>query len=142
MIWKNKPDIILLNDLSKKTAVEHLGISFTDIGDDYLEATMPVDHRTIQPAGILHGGASVLLAETLGSVASSLCVDNFSTQLPVGIEINANHIKSAKSGLVTGRAYPVKIGRTIHIWNIEIKDETGDLVCISRLTTTIIKRRQ
>ncbi len=141
MIWKNKPTIDLLNDLSKQTAVEHLGISFTDVGDDYLEATMPVDHRTIQPAGILHGGASVVLAETLGSVASSLCVDDFTKELPVGIEINANHVKSATSGLVTGRAYPIKIGNRLHIWNIEIKDKSNDLICVSRLTTTIIQRR-
>lgn len=141
MIWKNKPEVAILNEISLQTAVEHLGINFTVLGDDYLEATMPVDHRTIQPAGILHGGASVVLAETLGSLASSLCIEDLGTYVPVGIEINANHIKSARSGWVTGRATPIKVGKSLHVWHIEIKDESGDLVCVSRLTTMILERK-
>jgi len=141
MIWKNKPEVAILNEISLQTAVDHLGIKFTYLGDDFLEATMPVDHRTIQPAGILHGGASVVLAETLGSVASSLCISDLGTHVPVGIEINANHIKSVRSGLVTGRVTPIKIGKSLHVWHIDIKDELGALVCVSRLTTMILDRK-
>ena len=141
MIWKHEPTIDVLNNLSKSTAVEHCGITFTEIGPDYLIASMPVDHRTIQPAGILHGGASVLLAETLGSVASSLCIEDLGSQLPVGIEINANHLKSVRHGLVFGRATPKRIGKTLQVWQIEIVDEKGDLVCTSRLTTMVTNRK-
>lgn len=141
MIWKNKPDISILNDISKATAVEYLGIQFSDIGDDYLAATMPVDHRTIQPAGILHGGASVLLAETLGSVASSLCIEDLGKKVPVGIEINASHLKSVTGGVVNGKATAIRTGQKIHVWNIDISDESGDLICTSRLTTMIIDRK-
>jgi len=141
MIWKNKPEVSVLNAISQETAVEHLGISFTAIGEDYLEATMPVDKRTIQPAGILHGGASALLAETLGSVASSLCIPDLGTYVPVGVELNASHVKSARSGIVTGRATPIRVGRSMHVWNIEIKDAIGDLLCVCRLTTMVIERK-
>lgn len=140
MIWKNKPDVSVLNDISRATSVEHLGIKFSEIGDDYLLASMPVDHRTIQPAGILHGGASVLLAETLGSVASSLIIEDLGKKVPVGIEINASHLKSVTGGVVIGKVTAIRIGRKVHVWNIDITDESGDIICTSRLTTMIIDR--
>jgi len=124
--------------MGKNTMVEHLGIVFTDIREDSLTATMPVDHRTLQPYGLLHGGASVALAETLGSVAAHLSVDS-SRYLTVGLEINANHIKSARSGIVTGTARPIHIGRSTHVWSIDIVNEAGQLVCTtgnSRLATS------
>jgi 1,4-dihydroxy-2-naphthoyl-CoA hydrolase len=117
----------------------HLGMSFSVLGSDFLEATMPVDHRTRQPYGLLHGGASVALAETLGSVGSALVVDH-SKWMCVGLEINANHLRSVQKGLVTGRATPVHLGRSTHVWDIRISDERGKLVCISRLTVAIIHR--
>jgi 1,4-dihydroxy-2-naphthoyl-CoA hydrolase len=141
MIWKNKFDTNGINNISKNTMVQHLGIEFTEIGEDYMLATMPVDHRTVQPVRLLHGGASVALAETLGSVASYACIDteNFNV---VGIEINANHLKAVLEGTshVIGKVKPVKIGRNIHVWNIEIADESGNLVCVSRLTTMVIPK--
>ena len=140
MKFRVKPTPEEFRQRSKGTLGETLGIEFTGIGDDWLEARMPVDHRTIQPAGLLHGGASVALAETLGSIASLLCIDA-EKQLPVGLEINANHIKSARSGWVTGRATPLHIGRTTHVWEIKIHNENKDLVCISRLTVAIIDRK-
>lgn len=121
--------------------VDHLGIEFMEIGDNYLTARMPVDHRTIQPMGLLHGGASVVLAESLGSVASSIIVDRNKSYC-VGLEINANHIKSAKSGFVTGKATPIHIGRKTHVWDIKITNENDDLVCISRLTVAILDIRK
>jgi 1,4-dihydroxy-2-naphthoyl-CoA hydrolase len=139
MIWKHEVNIELLNQLSEATAVSHLGISFSKIGDDYLEASMPVDHRTIQPAGLLHGGASALLAETLGSVASSLLIEDYGKQAPVGIEINASHLKSVSKGVVIGRVKPVRIGKNIHVWQIDIRDEADQLICSSRLTVMLIK---
>jgi 1,4-dihydroxy-2-naphthoyl-CoA hydrolase len=137
-IWKTLPDLTRINQMSENTAAQSLGILFTEIGDDFMRATMPVDHRTIQPAGLLHGGASVLLAETLGSVASVFCRDD-ETTLPVGIEINANHIKSARDGFVTGTVRPVHIGRTMHVWEIKITNKAEQLCCISRLTVSLIK---
>ncbi len=139
-IWKHKIDLATLNKWSVNTMVEHIGIEFTDSGDDFLVAKMPVDHRTHQPYGLLHGGASVALAETMGSVASALVIDA-NSQAAVGIEINANHIKSIKSGWVIGTVKPIKIGHTLHVWNIEIRDESGSLLCVSRLTCAIIKKR-
>lgn len=138
MIWKQKPNLEALNSTGTKTLVHNLGIEFTEIGEDYLKATMPVDERTRQPMGLLHGGASVSLAETLGSVAS-VCVvgDPFKTPI-VGVEINANHLNSARSGHVIGTVKPIKIGRRTHIWNIEINDPSGKLICISRLTTMVL----
>ncbi len=140
MIWKAKPDIEMLQKLSADTMVEHIGIEFTEAGDDYLIAKMPVDHRTVQPMRLLHGGANVTLAETLGSVASTLCLENFGKQAVVGLEINANHLKAVKSGFVFGKVYPVRIGRTIHVWQIDISDENGQLTCVSRLTVAVIDR--
>jgi 1,4-dihydroxy-2-naphthoyl-CoA hydrolase len=140
MIWKHKISIDFFNDFSKNTLVENLGIEFIEAGDDFLKATMPVDNRTKQPLGLLHGGASVALAETLGSVASTACVDDPTKQQVVGVEINANHMKAVKTGLVTGTVKPIKIGKRIHVWNIDINDEEGNICCISRLTTMIISR--
>ncbi len=126
--------------MGKNTMVEHLGIVFTDIQKDSLTATMPVDKRTLQPYGLLHGGASVALAETLGSVAAHLSVDS-DRYLTVGLEINANHIKSARSGIVTGTARPIHIGRSTHVWSIDIVNEAGQLVCTSRITMAIIAKK-
>lgn len=142
MLWKqNQRDPAILQEISQNTLVDTLGIEFTEVGDDFLTARMPVDHRTVQPMRILHGGASVALAETLGSVASVLCLDDPATHAPVGVEINANHLNQASSGFVYGTARALKIGRRMHIWNIEIKDEAGKLICVSRLTIAIIERR-
>lgn len=120
--------------------VNHLGIEFTAIGEDYLEASMPVDHRTKQPMGLLHGGANVALAETLGSLAASLTLDQ-SKQACVGLEINANHIKAVKQGKVKGVAKPVHIGKTTQIWEIKIYNEAGQLCCISRITLAILEKK-
>ena len=138
-IWKTQPNIEKINEVSQNTASQSLGIVFTEFGPDFLKATMPVDHRTVQPAGLLHGGASVLLAETLGSVASLFCREDDSA-LPVGVEINANHLKPARSGFVTGTVTPISIGRTIHVWEIKIVNEKGQLCCVSRLTVTLVKK--
>lgn len=121
------------------TLGEHLGMTFTTIGDDFLEATMPVDHRTHQPYGLLHGGASVALAETIGSVASALVIDH-SKFMSLGVEINANHVRSVRTGIVTARCTPLHIGGTLHVWQIIIRDGSDQTVCISRLTV-MIKRR-
>ncbi len=137
--FKLKPSLAQINEQRKNTLIDHLGIQFEEIGDDYIIATMPVDHRTHQPIGILHGGASVVLAETLGSFASSLLLDS-PNSYPVGVEINANHLKSVSKGQVTGKVTPIRIGKSIHVWNIEIKNEQGELTCISRLTVMIVNR--
>ncbi|MCC6287348.1 MAG: hotdog fold thioesterase [Chitinophagaceae bacterium] len=140
-IWfKEKFLLKELQETSKGTMAEYLDISFSEIGDNYIKATMPVDHRTKQPYGLLHGGASVVLAETLGSVASSLVID-MEKSLCVGLEINANHIRAVKTGLVTGTATPIHLGSSTHVWEIKIHDEKGKLVCISRLTVAILKRK-
>ncbi|MDH5833364.1 hotdog fold thioesterase [Luteimonas kalidii] len=127
-----------LNALSRNTAMEPLGIAFTEIGPDYLRATMPVDARTHQPDGLLHGGASVLLAETLGSSAGGLCAPE--GHGVVGIEINANHLRGVRSGLVTGTARPLHVGRSTQVWEIRIEDAAGRLVCVSRLTLAVVPR--
>ncbi|MGE5356343.1 MAG: hotdog fold thioesterase [Deltaproteobacteria bacterium] len=139
MIWKNKFDVDSINNISENTMVQHLGIKFTEIGDDFMLASMPVDHRTVQPMRLLHGGASVVLAETLGSVASFACIDPDLSNV-VGIEVNANHLRAVREGTttVTGKVTPVKIGRNIHVWNIEITDENGNAVCVARLTTMVV----
>lgn len=141
MIWKVKPSIEALEQIGKNTLSDHVGIEWVEIGDDYLVAKMPVDHRTVQPHRVLHGGASVVLAETIGSVASHLAIGIGGTKQVVGIEINANHLSSAREGtFVFGTVKPIRIGRTIQVWNIEIKDESDKLVCVSRLTCAIIER--
>jgi 1,4-dihydroxy-2-naphthoyl-CoA hydrolase len=128
-----------LNPLSKNTMGEHLGMEITEVGEDYLRGRMPVDHRTRQPYGLLHGGASVALAETLGSVASAFVVDRSKYDC-VGLEINANHLRGIREGFVIGTARPVHLGKTTHVWDIRIHDEREKLVCISRLTVAIIKK--
>ena len=130
-----------LNNMGDGCMVEHLGIRFTEIGDDFLLATMPVDHRTKQPLGLLHGGASVALAETIGSVGATLCLD-LNRQYAVGLEINTNHIKSAKDGVVTGKALPIHIGKGTHVWSIEIRNDKEELVAISRITMAILDRKR
>ncbi|MEG3183777.1 hotdog fold thioesterase [Lysobacter erysipheiresistens] len=119
--------------------MEPLGIVFTEIGPDFVRGTMPVDERTRQPYGLLHGGASVLLAETLGSSAGNLCVPD--GKVCVGIEINANHVRAARDGVVTGTARPVHVGGRTQVWEIRIEDAAGELVCISRLTLAVISAR-
>lgn len=120
--------------------VVHLGIEFTRIGDDFIEAKMPVDTRTQQPMGLLHGGASVTLAETLGSMAAACCIDR-GIQYVVGLDINANHIKSAKSGYVFGTTRPIHIGKRTHVWEIKIVNEQQELICVSRITMAVIDKR-
>lgn len=138
MIWKVKPSIETLNQISKNTMLDHLGILFIEIGDDYLMASMPVDKRTVQPFRLLHGGASVSLAESIGSVASQVVVNNMETRV-VGLEVNANHLRSAKEGqTVFATAKPVKLGKRIHVWNIEIIDDQENLICVSRLTVAVL----
>ena len=137
-IWKQQPTIEQLNLRGRNTMVEHLDIQFTEIGPDYLSASMPVDHRTNQPIGILHGGASVVLAETLGSVAGVLCVD-IRKQYCVGIEVNANHLRSVRSGRVIGTASPIHLGRKTQVWQINIEDESGRKVTSSRLTLAVLE---
>ncbi|MEM9837452.1 MAG: hotdog fold thioesterase [Bacteroidota bacterium] len=140
-LWKNPFNLEVINQTGHRTLVDHLGIEFVDFGDDFLKATMPVDVRTVQPMRILHGGASVALAETMGSVASILCID-MSTQAIVGVEINANHLRSVPEGkTVTGIVKPIKIGRKLHIWQIDIYDEQDRLTCTSRLTAMVIEQR-
>ncbi|XVJ65913.1 MAG: hotdog fold thioesterase [Lacibacter sp.] len=118
---------------------QHIGISFSEVGPDFLKATMPVDHRTQQPYGLLHGGASCVLAETLGSVASAMVIDP-EKFICVGLEINANHVRSARSGFVTGTCTPIHIGASTHVWDIKIHDEREKLICVSRLTVAILKK--
>ena len=129
-----------LNDFQKNTITEVLGIEITDFGPDYFCGKMPVDHRTVQPYGLLHGGASAVLAETLGSIAGGMQV-NLETQSVVGVEINCNHLRSARDGWVYGKATSIKIGRKIHVWNIEIKNEGDKLVAVSRLTLAVIDKK-
>lgn len=139
MIWKRHFTLAELNMGAKNTMVEHLGIKFSAFGDDYLEATMPVDHRTVQPYGLLHGGASVSLAETLGSMAAVLCIEDHHKFGAVGLEINANHVRSATKGYVTARTTPVKTGRRIQVWQIEITDENSKIICVSRITIAVVE---
>ena len=139
-IWQQDTDLERVNAWSANTMMETLGIRMTAIGDDWLQGTMPVDHRTHQPYGLLHGGASVVLAETLGSTAAMLTLDP-EKQLTVGLDINANHIRGVRSGIVTGTAKALHIGRTTQVWEIRIEDEQGALVCISRITMAIIAAR-
>jgi 1,4-dihydroxy-2-naphthoyl-CoA hydrolase len=127
-----------LNSMGHGTMIDVLGIEFIDVQPDFIKAKMPVDSRTKQPYGLLHGGASVVLAETLGSIASSLAVADPSSQRGVGVEINANHMKSVKEGFVVGTCTALKIGKTLHVYDIKIHDESGDLVCVSRLTVAIL----
>jgi len=141
MIWFNKQlqlaDII---PFGVGNMCDHVGIEFTEVGDNFIKAKMPVDQRTKQPYGLLHGGASAVLAETLGSIASAFVVDA-EKNVCVGMEINANHIRSARSGYVTGTCTPIHIGAQTHVWDIKIHNEADSLCCISRLTVSVLKRR-
>lgn len=139
MIWKFKPSIDALNQIGANTLVHHLGIKVIEIGNDYIKATMPVDHRTRQPMGLLHGGASVALSESMGSFASVLMVGDPAKSPVVGLEINANHLKSVREGYVTATTSPIRIGRKIHVWNTEIHDQAGQLICTSRLTVMVLE---
>ena len=139
-IWfKKELSIAELTALCDQTIAELLDLKFIETGSNYIKATMPVDHRTHQPYGLLHGGASCVLAETLGSIASGHVIDP-EKFICVGIEINANHIRSVRSGLVTGITTPIHIGNSTHVWDIKIYDEREKLVCISRLTVAILKK--
>jgi 1,4-dihydroxy-2-naphthoyl-CoA hydrolase len=136
-IWKQDTDLQRLDGWIRNTLMEALGIRVTAIGEDWLQGTMPVDHRTHQPYGLLHGGASVALAETLGSSAAMLTLDP-EKERAVGLDINANHIRGVTSGTVTGTARPLHLGRSTQVWEIRIEDEAGKLVCISRLTMAVV----
>jgi len=131
--FRQRPDLAALNQRNKANAVGNLGIEFIEQGEDYFRGTMPVDQRTLQPYGLLHGGASVLLAETLGSMAANLCLEPGTGQA-VGVEINANHLRAKTEGTVTGTARPLHVGRSTQVWDIRIEDEEGRTVCVSRLT--------
>jgi len=138
MIFRDPVDLDALNAAARDTLIAHLGIVFTEAGPDWLRATMPVDARTLQPYGLLHGGASVVLAETLGSSAGNLCVEP--GRICVGLEINANHLRAARAGSVTGTARPLHVGRATQVWEIRIEDAAGKPVCVSRLTLAVIAR--
>ncbi len=141
MTWNKQPiSLTELNLLSPNTMAEHIGIRFTEITDTCLKATMPVDKRTHQPYGLLHGGASAALAETIGSVASAITIDR-DKQMCVGIEINCNHVRGVKEGLVTATVMPLHIGATTHVWDIKITDAHEKLVCVSRLTVAVLKKK-
>ena len=140
-IWRDTVTLEMLNDLNKNTLGEFFELSFTEIGRDFVKAKMRVVNKTKQPFGLLHGGASVALAETVGSVAS-WCVVNRDLFMGVGVEINANHIKAVTAGFVTATCAPLKIGGKIHIWEIKITDEANELCCVSRFTCMIVPTRK
>ena len=140
-IWRTEKTLEEIQDYGRNTLSEHIGIRMTEIGPDYLRATMPVRRETHQPSGVLHGGASVALAETVGSVAANLCVD-MTTHMCLGQEINANHLRGVSSGLVTATARPFHIGMRSQVWHIEIRDERDRLVCVSRLTMAVVRRNR
>ena len=127
-----------LNAHSLNTSISHLGIQIIELGDDFVRGTMPVDQRTKQPYGLLHGGSSAMLAETLASVAANMCVEKEGQQA-VGIELNCNHVRGVTQGVVTGTARPVHVGRKTQVWDIRIEDERGKLCCVSRLTLAVIE---
>lgn len=135
-IWKQPADLETLNAWSERTLMRALDIRITEIGDDYLRGSMPVDDRTRQPYGILHGGAAVALAETLGSTAAMLCCED--GRATVGLEINANHLRAVRDGVVAATARPIHVGHSTQVWEIRIENETGQLTCISRLTMAVV----
>ena len=138
-IWQKPVSVEILTQGTVNTADTHLGIEFMEVGDDYIVGRVPVDARTRQPYGLLHGGVSVVLAETLGS-----CGAAFSTPMgyrAVGLDINANHLKGVSSGWVTGTARPLHRGRTTHVWQIDLSNDAGELTCVSRLTMAVLKAR-
>lgn len=138
-IWKQPVSVETLTEIHRETAVAHLGIEFLEVGDDFIRARVPVDTRTRQPYGILHGGVSVVLAETLGSCGAAYA--SLPGHRAVGLDINANHLRSANAGWVTGIARPVHIGRSTHVWQIDLANEQGQLTCVSRLTMAILAAR-
>jgi 1,4-dihydroxy-2-naphthoyl-CoA hydrolase len=138
-LFRSSTTLADLNAMTRNTAMEPLGIAFTELGEDFLRATMPVDARTHQPYGLLHGGASVLLAETLGSSAGMLCLQE--GEICVGIEINANHLAAVREGFVTGTARPLHVGRSTQVWEIRIEDQAGRLICVSRLTLAVVRKK-
>jgi 1,4-dihydroxy-2-naphthoyl-CoA hydrolase len=140
MIWKQPIDLEMINQRGLNTMVEYLAIEFTEIGSDFLVAKMPVDHRTKQPIGIMHGGASCVLAETVGSVAANCAVD-FNTHYCVGLDINTNHIRSIREGFVYGKAQAFHLGKTTHVWGIEIRNEHHSLISVTRLTMAVLHRK-
>jgi len=139
-LWKQQVGLDTIRGWSRNTLVETLGITVTELGDDFVRGTMPVDARTHQPFGLLHGGASVALAETLGSIGGMLTLDP-QVEVAVGLDINANHVRGVKSGVVTGTARPLHLGRSTQVWEIRIEDERQKLVCISRLTLAVVARQ-
>ena len=138
-IWRTPTSVEQLQALSRDTLVDTIGIRVTEIGDDFLRVSMPVGPRTHQPMGVLHGGASVALAETAGSLAANMCVDP-ALYVCMGQEINANHLRPVSSGIVTATARPYHIGKRTHVWGIEIRDEQQKLVCVSRITMAVVDR--
>ena len=137
-IWHRKPDLdVINNQMNKGTIGEHLEILMTEVGDDFITGTMPADARTFQPYGVVHGGANVVLAESLGSIAGAHVID-FATSKCLGQEVSASHLRPVSSGLVTGTARPIHLGRRSHIWEIRLTNDEGKLTCISKLTLAII----
>lgn len=139
-LFRKEISLESLNKLSVNTMAGQLGIVFTDIGDDFIEARMPVDARTHQPMGLLHGGASVALAETLGSIAATCCID-MDKQFCVGLEINANHLRGVRDGFVTGVTRPIHVGKKTQVWDIRITNQNQELVCVSRITLAVLDRK-
>lgn len=139
-MFKTRPELAALNAHAQDTLVAHLGIEFTELGSDFLRGRMPVAAHTRQPFGLLHGGASVALAETLGSMAGNLCLDQ-SRNVAVGLEVSANHLRQVTRGFVTGTARPIHLGRSTQVWDIRIEDEDGRMVCVSRLTLAVIPKQ-
>ena len=135
-IWKQPISVELLTASSVNTAVHHLGIEFLEVGDDFIRARVPVDARTVQPYGLLHGGVSVVLAETLGSCGAAYCA--LPGQRVVGLDINANHLKGTTGGWVTGITRPVHVGRSTQVWAIELRNDAGELTCVSRITMAVL----
>ncbi|MDC3199036.1 hotdog fold thioesterase [Porticoccaceae bacterium] len=138
-IWYRTPDPALIDAMSKGTIDEHLGIKITQVGDDYLSGTMPADKRTFQPYGIVHGGANVVLAETLGSIAGAHVIDTNSL-LCLGQEVSATHLRPVSSGMVTGTARPIHLGKRSHVWEIRLENDQGKLSCIAKLILAIVAK--
>lgn len=136
-VFRRPRSVDELNAHNQNTSITNLGIEIIEVGDDFIRGTMPVDHRTLQPYGLLHGGSSAMLAETLASVAANMCVEKEGQQA-VGLELNCNHIRGVTQGVVTGTARPVHVGRKTQVWDIRIEDERGKLCCVSRLTLAVI----
>ena len=138
-IWHRTPDPALIDAMSKGTIDEHLGIKITQVGDDYLSGTMPADKRTFQPYGIVHGGANVVLAETLGSIAGAHVIDT-NSQLCLGQEVSATHLRPVSSGMITGTARPIHLGKRSHVWEIRLENDQGKLSCIAKLILAIVAK--